>query len=275
MVRIASSAVMLPVALFVVYKRGWYGAALYGFGAGAVASEYYLITLKKLSPAAWVGIAGTALMPFFPVWRDAWKIASIHAGDICLWWVGGFFFFAWAYHLIRGPLAEAPQIVSHLITGMLYGGLGMTALSELQSFPGNWVVVSMVITWANDTFAYFTGRLLGKHKLYPEVSPNKTWEGFFGGMAGSVGGLFVYRGLFETPLTAVDCVVVGLAGAVCGPIGDLCESMLKRAYGVKDSGKLIPGHGGVLDRIDALLFNSPMVFLYVYYLRALINPGIG
>ena len=132
-------------------------------------------------------------------------------------------------------------------------------------------IAALVITWANDTLAYFAGRFLGRHKLYPEVSPNKTWEGFFGGMVGSVVGMFIARAFFFPVFTVADCLVLGIVGGILGPIGDLCESMLKRAYGVKDSGRIIPGHGGILDRIDALLFNAPLVFGYVHFVRGLLT----
>jgi len=139
-----------------------------------------------------------------------------------------------------------------------------------------WVISALVITWANDTCAYFAGRLFGRHKLHPAVSPNKTWEGFAGGAFGSVAGMFVARWVAFPALTTVDCIALGLLGAVLGPLGDLCESLLKRAHGVKDSGTLIPGHGGLLDRVDALLFNAPAVYLYVIAVRALVSgsgPG--
>jgi phosphatidate cytidylyltransferase len=126
-----------------------------------------------------------------------------------------------------------------------------------------WVYVTLIITWANDTSAYFVGKLLGRHKLYASVSPNKTWEGFIGGAIGSIVGLFVARAVAFHFLTGADCLAVGLLGGMLGPIGDLAESMLKRAYDVKDSGKILPGHGGLLDRIDALIFNAPAVLLYV------------
>ena len=104
------------------------------------------------------------------------------------------------------------------------------------------------------------------------MSPNKTWEGFAGGMVGSIGGLFIVKYGFFSGMTWLDCVAMGLLGGVLGPAGDLCESMLKRSYKVKDSGKMIPGHGGMLDRVDALLFNAPMVLLWVQFARVALHP---
>ena len=266
-VRIVSAVVLLPVVLFLLWKGGAYSAALFAVAAAACASEYYTITLKGLSPAAWVGLVLAGLMPLLPLRSPE------HAGELAYWMTAGLFFFAWTYHLIRGPLPEAPVRASHLVTGFLYGAVGLTALSALRLGEQGlgWVICALVITWANDTAAYFAGRFLGRHKLYVEVSPNKTWEGFFEGMVGSVGGMFIARAFFFPHFTVVDCVVMGVLGGIFGPIGDLCESMLKRAYGVKDSGKLIPGHGGILDRIDALLFNGPLVFIYVQFVRGLLQ----
>jgi phosphatidate cytidylyltransferase len=272
--RIVSSAVLLPLILYLVLKGGWYTAGLTSVSAAIVTSEYYQITMKRLSPAGWVGIVVSAALPLFPVLTTTTRLtarAVEHSADLGFWWVAGFFFFAWTYHLIRGPLADAPTLCAQLLTGILYGALGMTALAEMRGRTSgvSWIVTTFTVTWANDTCAYFAGRFFGKHKLYPEVSPNKTWEGFAGGMVGSVAGLFIYRAFWDTPLTMVDCVVLGIAGAIVGPIGDLAESMLKRAYGVKDSGTLIPGHGGLLDRVDALLFNAPMVFMYMHFIRGI------
>ncbi|MFZ5468944.1 MAG: phosphatidate cytidylyltransferase [Myxococcota bacterium] len=263
-VRIASALVLLPLVLFLLVKGGYFSAGLMGWAAAVCAWEYYVITQKKLSPIAVVGIALAGLFPLLPVWRPE------QLGTIAFWSTAGFFFLAWGYHLVRGPLHEAPVIVGHLVVGLLYGSLGMTALSGLREGTHGflWVLCALIVTWLNDTAAYFTGRAFGRHKLYPQVSPHKTWEGFFGGVAGSVGGLFAAKYLFFSELSVLDCLVVGLAGGVLGPAGDLCESMVKRAYDVKDSGRIIPGHGGLLDRIDALLFNAPMVYVYAHFIRS-------
>lgn len=263
LIRVISALVLLPAVLYLLYLGGWWTAGLLGFAAGACAYEYATITLKTFTPIVWLTVAMAALMPFLPVWQPA------HAHALISGATGVVLFGAWAWHLLRGPLPEAPQRTANLLTAFVYGHGGLTALAALRLMPegGMWVVSALVITWGNDTMAYFAGRFLGKHKLYPEVSPNKTWEGFFGGFVGAIGFLFIQRAFFFPTLTVLDCFLLGSLGSVLGPAGDLCESMLKRAYGVKDSGKIIPGHGGMLDRIDALIFNAPMVLLYVQFVR--------
>jgi phosphatidate cytidylyltransferase len=168
------------------------------------------------------------------------------------------------YYLLAGPLEHATTKAALTFFGVVYAGLGIGALAALRGLPSGleWVLLSILLTFGNDTGAYFAGRFLGKHKLYVAVSPNKTWEGFFGGMAFAVLLVFGARATFMPQLQAFDAIGLGIPCSLLGPAGDLCESMLKRAYGVKDSGKIIPGHGGLLDRVDALLFNGPYVLFY-------------
>lgn len=118
-------------------------------------------------------------------------------------------------------------------------------------------------TWASDTFAYFVGSMLGRHKLCPAISPGKTLEGAAGGLAGSIVGVAVIGGLIGLPL--FHSLIIGLLVGIAAPVGDLVESALKRFAGVKDSGNILPGHGGVLDRFDAIMFSVPVVY---YYIRA-------
>lgn len=264
LVRLVSGLTLLPAVLYLLYLGGWWTAALLGFGAGACAWEYVNITLKGFTPVAWLTVAMAAAMPFLPIAIPSQASALISGAT------GVVLFAAWAWHLLKGPLPEAPLRTAHLLMAFVYGHGGLTALAALRLVPDHglmWVVAALVITWGNDTMAYFSGRLFGKHKLYPEVSPNKTWEGFAGGFVGAIGFLFIQRAFFFPSMTVLDCFVLGTLGSLLGPAGDLCESMLKRAYGVKDSGRIIPGHGGMLDRIDALIFNAPMVFLYVQFVR--------
>jgi phosphatidate cytidylyltransferase len=125
-----------------------------------------------------------------------------------------------------------------------------------------WVLIAYIsIVWANDVFAYLFGIAFGRHRLFERLSPKKSWEGFFGGVAGAVvAALVVARLLGDAPMAWCGLAVVTVVTAV---LGDLAESMFKRAAEVKDSGNLIPGHGGVLDRFDALLLSAPFVFVYM------------
>jgi phosphatidate cytidylyltransferase len=263
LVRVVTALTLLPAVLALLFYGGWPAGILLAAAAGACAPEYAQPTSGGLGPSQLVSILGAASLPVLAtVWPRAF------AGP-AFWVVASVFYVAWIDHLLRGPLAEAPTRSAHAVTGCLYGGLGLAPLAALRAGPDGlaWVIAALVITWANDTCAYFAGRAFGRHKLYPAVSPNKTWEGFAGGFLGSIGGLFIARLVFPV-LQPLDCVVLGVAGGLVGPLGDLCESMLKRAYGAKDSGFLIPGHGGILDRVDALLFNAPVVYVYVTVFRS-------
>lgn len=122
------------------------------------------------------------------------------------------------------------------------------------------VFLLFVLIWSSDSFAYFTGRLFGKHKMAPKISPKKTWEGFAGGVFFTlILGYFIEQ---KFPDLRGNWMIVGFLVSVFAPIGDLVESQLKRTFGVKDSGNIIPGHGGVLDRLDSFIIAAPVVYLY-------------
>jgi phosphatidate cytidylyltransferase len=271
-VRIVTAVVLLPAVLALLAAGGWWTAALVAVAAGGCAFEYETITQGRLGPAEVLAVLGAALIPF------AAAMHPVGFGTLAAWILWVVFVAASVQALFAPDRERAPTRTAHVVTGCLYAGLGLGPIAALRVGPEGlqWVISALAITWANDTCAYFAGRLFGRHKLHPAVSPNKTWEGFAGGAFGSVAGMFVARWVAFPALTTVDCIALGLLGAVLGPLGDLCESLLKRAHGVKDSGTLIPGHGGLLDRVDALLFNAPAVYLYVIAVRALVSgsgPG--
>lgn len=143
------------------------------------------------------------------------------------------------------------------------------ALRHMNAPYGGWaVVLVMAITFGGDTGGYFFGKYLGKRKLYPAISPKKTIVGAMGGMLVGAALAFLAKAVFPglSGLTVVDCILLGIGGVIFGILGDLTESLVKRAYGAKDSGTLIPGHGGLLDRIDGLLLAGPFC---VFYLEAM------
>jgi phosphatidate cytidylyltransferase len=137
-----------------------------------------------------------------------------------------------------------------------------------QAYSAQLTLVFFFTLWANDTGAYLDGRSLGKQKLFPKVSPNKTWEGTIGGAVVAVGVAYFCSTFFEN-LSKVEWVIMAVIIVVFGSLGDLVESMLKRSYGVKDSGRILPGHGGILDRFDGLLIASPVVFTFIVFIRLL------
>lgn len=173
------------------------------------------------------------------------------------------------YYLFR--FRDIPSVAGRLtatITGIVYAGFLTTYLALFKrlvpaSEGGHLVILVLVIAWLADTGGYFAGRFLGKAKLYEAVSPKKTWAGAYGGIAGSLLGVIVMKLFFLEQLGWIDVVVIAVGGGILGQLGDLTESLIKRSVGVKDSGALLPGHGGILDRIDAVLFIAPFVYGYL------------
>ncbi|MBP3299082.1 MAG: phosphatidate cytidylyltransferase [Muribaculaceae bacterium] len=164
---------------------------------------------------------------------------------------------------------NATRELAYSMFGQMYIGIGLLTAQYLCMISTGLVLLTFILIWLNDTGAFLVGSAIGKHRLFERLSPKKSWEGFFGGLAVST-------------LTGIILAYTGLSGAMCGPLhlgtfglgvvvpvtvcvfstlGDLLESMIKRSVGVKDSGKLIPGHGGILDRIDSMLFAMPAVTL--------------
>lgn len=132
----------------------------------------------------------------------------------------------------------------------------------LSEFQAGWFLFPMFVVWAGDTGAYFVGRAIGKRKLSPRVSPGKSWEGAIGGLFASVLGAFLATWLLPLPLIPLWLVIaMAVPAAILGQLGDLCESLIKRATGFKDSSQILYGHGGMLDRVDALMFASPWILI--------------
>jgi phosphatidate cytidylyltransferase len=169
--------------------------------------------------------------------------------------------------LVRlGDMKNAALRACAMGFGPLYLGVPLTALALMRRDLGGdgpaYVVLTIMFAWFGDTGGYFAGRFLGRHKLYEAVSPKKTIEGAFGGLGGSVFGAVLAHFWFLPSLSLVHGVVLALVAGALGQAGDLGESVLKRSTGVKDSGAIVPGHGGILDRVDALLVTSAVTFLY-------------
>ena len=261
LVRVATAIVGLPILGFFVFwrdSRGFLGVCL--VASVLSLSEYTGLTMKArpMAERAGVVLIGTGLflgLTRMPGMALAWLFAAVLATGL----------------LLLPRAVDLPAAWTRLASagfGVFYIGGMLAALPLLQVGVGAaWVALVILVTFGNDTGAYFAGRAFGKHKLAPAISPGKTVEGAIGGLAASLIVTFVARGFFMPTLTVQDCLMIGIPAAIVGPVGDLVESLLKRSAGAKDSGRLLPGHGGMLDRIDALLFVGAYVCLYATQLR--------
>jgi phosphatidate cytidylyltransferase len=261
LVRVATAVVGLPViGVFVFWRDSRGFTALCLLAALLALMEYTGLTMPGRPWAERAGIVllgcglflGLALRPELGL---TWTFAAVMASGL----------------LLLPRATDPPAAWTRLASagfGVFYVGGLLAALPLLHARMGSaWVALVIAVTFGNDTGAYFTGRALGRHKLAPAISPGKTVEGAVGGLAASFGVALAARALFMPVLSLRDCVMIGVPAAIVGPAGDLVESLLKRAAGAKDSGRLLPGHGGILDRIDALLFVGAYVCLYATQMR--------
>ncbi len=266
LLRILTALVGIPLLVGVLWQGGWVliGAVVAMAVAGMLES-YRLLGRAGLPAYRAGGLVLGLLLVLAPVWPPARPLAIV-------WGVG---------ILVRAPfrrvpLSEAPARLAATFFGALYPAalLGSVLALRLHPGPGGqqafWLTLGLfVMIWAADTLAYAVGRLMGKRPLAPRVSPGKTWEGFLGGLVGALLAAVVLRLSVLAFLDWPHVLVLGLLCGAIGPPGDLAESLLKRAAGVKDASNLLPGHGGVLDRFDALLVVAPLAYCYLRWVAGL------
>ena len=178
-----------------------------------------------------------------------------------------FIVFALLFLLRVRTIETAARDVAFALLAFLYIPFLLMHLVQLRQTPFGiqWLFVIMLIVMTNDSAAYYSGSAFGRHRLYQLVSPKKSIEGAVGGLIGSLGGTLLAKFTFFPQLTFTDAFVTALVVGMVGQSGDLFESLLKRSFGVKDSGTIIPGHGGVLDRLDSILFAAPITYYYVLF----------
>ncbi|MBA3394728.1 MAG: phosphatidate cytidylyltransferase [Deltaproteobacteria bacterium] len=275
--RFLVAVVAVPILLVILYlprpEPTW---ALIFVASLLAMHEFFVMTLPKEDRRAALVMGAIACLVFY--WVDPFtalyyrpseriqQIAVLTEKPLLLFVI---VILPGLYYLFR--FRDIPSVAGRItatITGIVYAGLLATFLSLFKRmFPvaegGHFVVLVLLIAWLADTGGYFAGRFLGKAKLYEAVSPKKTWAGAFGGIAGSIAGVVAMKLLFLPWLNWVDVFAIAIPGGILGQLGDLAESLIKRSVGVKDSGALLPGHGGILDRIDAVLFIAPYVYGYV------------
>ncbi len=222
--------------------------------------ELYAMSLPSdRRTEGWLAVLGGALLTAVIA---SGRIEFVQAATSFL-----FLFFAVFFLLRFKDLRTVTVHLSIVFFGFFYLSLmlGHLGLIRLLPFGREWIFLVLVVIMAGDTAAYFVGSAVGRRKLYPAISPNKSIEGALGGLVGSLAGAFLVRATFFPQISLVDVFFFGVVVAAAGQVGDLFESMLKRSCGVKDSGTIIPGHGGILDRLDSLLFAFPLAYYYALW----------
>lgn len=265
-VRIIVGVTLVPVILMVAWAGSLYLTLFVDLVIVAGLWEFYRLCHEKgIEPNRYVGISGGLAISI---------AASLHAEHATPGIVAAVVIAAASTEVFRSRNSSAIQNVATTVFGVLYVGWltshlillrnineGTDNLTEMDGMGA--VLLALLIPWICDTAAYFTGRAIGRHKLIPRVSSGKTIEGAIGGLLGTPLILLVLRPELFAFIGTVDTVILGLVGAVVSQTGDLAESLIKRDANVKDASQIIPGHGGVLDRFDSVLFSAPFVFYYL------------
>jgi phosphatidate cytidylyltransferase len=302
--RVVMGAIAIPIILAAIWIGGWVFFLFVALISAGALMEFYWITEKRgarpnkalgviagllLSFAFMHGVSDTFVLRLFNVVPDDLSIMLARFALV----MGTLLLFAIATMIDQMFRIEGSPILNNNATfsGVMYVSLFLATLiglrqlfaSDIPLVPyienidaslagranslGVLTVLAIISSiWICDSAAYYAGRSLGRHKLFERVSPKKTWEGSIAGGVAAIGAMIGMRQWFLPYLTVADAAVIGAIVGIFGQLGDLCESHLKRDAGVKDSSQLIPGHGGLFDRFDSLLFVAPLVYLYLNFI---------
>jgi phosphatidate cytidylyltransferase len=244
--RVVVVALLLPLILLAIWAGGWWVFGLAALAAVMALHEFYGMT-RGPRPVVLAGYAGTLTALVGAEWGPEWALAGFLST----------FGFAFVFKGLAGVQPTMLSIAATVLGGA-WIGLGIAHMILIREIPEHGTLAAFTVllaVFAADTAAYVAGRLIGRHKLAPRTSPGKTWEGLAAGTIAAV--LVPFFALYEEGfLDVTQSLVLGGAIAVAAPMGDLFESALKRDAGLKDTGRLLLGHGGMLDRLDALLFTA-------------------
>jgi len=246
-VRVASASVLIPAVILALWFGHWAWLLLVSIGVALLANEWGVMSAPvapvRIATAVTVGVLATVFAMYMHQHTLAWTLVVVGAGLAAL--------------VARGT-AERPADAAY---GVIYIAPCAIALLWLrgEEHGRSWATMLFAVTWSADICAFLVGSALKGPKLWPKFSPNKTWSGFFGGLVGAMIAAVLVATFSDATLVWYAAALVGLAGGLATMAGDLWESALKRRFGVKDSGDLIPGHGGLLDRVDGLMFASVVI----------------
>jgi phosphatidate cytidylyltransferase len=255
MKRVLTAAVAIPLTILItVFSPDWLFALVVGLISACATEEFLALASKKGigRPGRWF-LAPAGFVAFSFIGGPGWVVPALVCAALVLMTAAVF----------AGPIETALVRVAMGLGGLVYCGLTLGFLISMSmGMPRPWILVLLGIIWTGDTAAYYCGRAFGRHLLAPKVSPKKTVEGAVAGLAGSVvAGLI--GGAWVLGETTVGLAGIAAATAAAGQVGDLAESVLKRSAGVKDSSSILPGHGGILDRLDSLFFAVPVFYWFI------------
>ncbi len=268
--RVVTALVFLPVLVIVARAGGGYYLVLIGLGIGI--GTYEFLTMLEARGMKPYKVLGTfcALLLGWTAFYQSYLFTYLTFTILLL-----------ALSITELSRRIEEQAINHIATtifGAMYVGWLMSHLVLLRELPyamgqiystgTAYALLPFVLTWSCDSAAYFFGIKFGKHKLLPRISPEKSWEGAIGGVLFAVVAGFVYQQVYAHFLSWFDIFVLGISVGVLAQVGDLVESLIKRDADMKDAGATIPGHGGVLDRFDSLLFTAPMIYYYLRFFAA-------
>ena len=265
-IRLATAAVMVPLLLALLFWGPAWGWLLFILLASAVGA----VELFGMSHPGDGIMRGAGVLLTWAIVLAIWYHAVLPQALVTVFIVVPYLSFLLTLWRL-GTIPTAALRIAMSCFGPMWLGAGFGAIATIRVVGepdgAAFVVLCLVLSWMSDTGGYFAGRAFGKHKLYEAVSPKKTVEGAIGGVVAVILSALVTRFLVLESLSIRDAVILGAVGSVAGMFGDLGESLLKRSVGVKDSGGIVPGHGGMLDRVDATLVTAPIVLLYLVWFR--------
>jgi phosphatidate cytidylyltransferase len=257
-----TAVIAIPILIYIIGPGPrWLLHLIFLLSSLIALSEFYLMASKPLS--LWIRVFSLALTLLL--------FLIVHINQILMMPV---IFILWAiiplsYYLFTYPPSDSDVMneIGYVVLGPLYVALPLAMMILIDKRPnGNmWLFFLLAVIFANDTGAFYCGKIMGRHKLYPLISPNKTWEGAVGGILLSILTAFVFLQIWHIDMFNWGILVLVITMTILAQVGDLAESMLKRNKGIKDSGKILPGHGGLLDRIDGLLFAIPALYFFLIW----------
>lgn len=260
-IRTVSGAVLVTLIVVATMMSGWYFTALFGLIAILTTHEFMNINgmVRWKSWIAAVASLAMFLLPMVEIKYNVW-VAAVWI----LILVGMFAMELWLK-------ADDPiRNWGIFALSQLYVALPFTLMHILQiNSEISMVLVLFVMIWVNDTFAFLTGSFLGRHRMFERVSPKKSWEGFVGGNIFTLAAAFILWMLYPRTLDLCEWFIIAEIIVIFGTLGDLVESLMKRTLGLKDSGHIIPGHGGMLDRFDSAILAAPMLYVVILIINSL------